>query len=76
MFSAESKQVANFSGHEQKLYCCLWSPTDPDVVFSGGDDCILHAFRISKQKNKRPSGKGKEYLSCAHAYANAMYVRC
>ena len=57
VFSQESKQVANFSGHEQRLYCCLWSPTDPDVVFSGGEDCCLHAFRVSRQRNKRPQGK-------------------
>ena len=60
-FSPESKeqQVANFSGHEQRLYSVLWSPADPDVVLSGGEDCCLHAFRVSRQRNRRPPGKVK-----------------
>ena len=49
--------MANFSGHEQRLYCCLWSPADPDVVLSGGEDCCLHAFRVSRQRNRRPQAK-------------------
>ena len=54
------KPVANFGEHFGRLLCCLWSPTDPDLIYTAGDDSTLRGFHISQQKNKVPKKAGKK----------------
>ncbi len=50
--------IANFSEHHGRVFCVQWSPKDPDVVFSGSEDCTLRGWRISEQHNVLPVKKG------------------
>ena len=45
-----SKQslLINFCGHRGILYTVVWSAFDEDLIFSGGEDNYLHAWRPSK----------------------------
>ncbi|XP_043214778.1 gem-associated protein 5-like [Amphibalanus amphitrite] len=41
--------VAVYSGHHRPVRCCLPHPLLPGHVFSGGDDCSLHLWRVDEQ---------------------------
>ena len=46
--------VSNFSGHAGRLFCGLWSPTDHNIVFTGGEDSTIFGWNILEQKDKVP----------------------
>lgn len=46
--------LANYRGHVGFLLCVDWSPTDPDVIWTGGKDFTVQEWRISKQDFTKP----------------------
>lgn len=46
--------LANYRGHSEKILCCMFSNTDLNTVFSGGEDYTLHKWRIDAQTNILP----------------------
>ena len=46
--------VANYRGHSGRLLSVQWSATDSDMIYTGGDDFCVHAWRISQQQHKVP----------------------
>lgn len=47
---AEVKPLANFQGHEARAVTCLWHPSDPDLVLTGGEDSFLFCWSVKGQK--------------------------
>lgn len=47
---AKGDPLIRFEGHRGILYCVVWSASDKDLVFTGGEDNYLHAWRPSKQR--------------------------
>uniref|UniRef100_A0A8C4X1H5 Gem (nuclear organelle) associated protein 5 n=1 Tax=Eptatretus burgeri TaxID=7764 RepID=A0A8C4X1H5_EPTBU len=53
------KSLYNYRGHVGRLMAIAWSHTDPDSVWTGGDDCSLHCWHPSQQEYTKPP-KGKK----------------
>ncbi|CAH8500175.1 unnamed protein product [Heterobilharzia americana] len=49
-----SLSISNFRAHRSRLFTCLWSRQDPDLVFSGGELCHLFGWQPSKQLFNQP----------------------
>ncbi|KAJ9592049.1 hypothetical protein L9F63_001428, partial [Diploptera punctata] len=47
--------IANYCLHSSHVYCCAWSPLDPDLVITGATDFTLRVWKISKQTQTLPS---------------------
>lgn len=54
--------VCNYRGHSGRLLCVQWSPVDPDLVWTGGDDFTIQEWAVSKQEHVRPP-KSEWYYS-------------
>lgn len=52
--------VANYRGHWGRAISCCWSPVDPDVIFSGGEDCAVRSWRVSEQRDRLPPSKAEK----------------
>jgi WD40 repeat protein len=48
------KPLANYRGHSEKLLCCLFSNSDSNIVYSGGEDYCLHKWKIDAQSEIMP----------------------
>ncbi|XP_077983936.1 gem-associated protein 5-like [Glandiceps talaboti] len=46
--------VANYRGHHGRLFSIVWSATDSDSVYSGGEDFTLQRWRVSQQEHVKP----------------------
>lgn len=50
--------LANFRGHNGRVFCCLWSSDtcadDQELILTGGEDCMVMAWKPSKQPEKIP----------------------
>lgn len=57
---ARDHGVANFRGHHGRVYCCQWSWSDSDLVFSGGEDYCVIGWRPSQQEHTLPT-RGRRY---------------
>lgn len=57
----QEEALANYRGHVGFLLCVDWSPTDPDVIWTGGKDFTVQEWKISKQEHTRPP-KGERLL--------------
>ena len=53
----KKEPISNFSGHAGRLFCGLWSPIDPNIVFTGGEDSTIYGWNINNQKDKLPVKK-------------------
>lgn len=42
--------LARYTGHSGRLMCVIWSLTDPDLIYTGSEDCCLHAWKITLNK--------------------------
>ncbi|XP_047143757.1 gem-associated protein 5 isoform X1 [Hydra vulgaris] len=53
--------IAHYGGHIGRVYTVMWSYSDRDVLYSGGDDFTLQRWRISEQnfKTSSPAKKSK-----------------
>uniref|UniRef100_UPI00358F6F84 gem-associated protein 5-like isoform X3 n=1 Tax=Myxine glutinosa TaxID=7769 RepID=UPI00358F6F84 len=75
------KPLYNYRGHVGRLLAIAWSHTDPDSVWTGGDDCSLHCWHPTRQEHTKPpkgkkgvelerkkvgSSKGKAHLASLH----------
>ncbi|GAB6029113.1 Gem-associated protein 5 [Chamberlinius hualienensis] len=48
----ERKLIACYINHTARVLCAEWNPADPNMIFSGGEDFMVHAWKISEQPNK------------------------
>jgi len=46
--------LANYRGHSEKILCCMFSNTDSNVVYSGGEDYSVHRWRVDQQTDTLP----------------------
>jgi WD40 repeat protein len=46
--------LVNYRGHTSRVLCVSWDVCDPDLVYSGGEDSCLHAWRLSAQTHTAP----------------------
>ena len=47
--------IANYRGHIGRVYTVMWSYSDCDVLYTGGDDFTVHRWKISEQIFQTPS---------------------
>ena len=40
--------------------CCLWHPTIPGLILTGGEDCSLYLWRPEKQTHTKPVERKKK----------------
>lgn len=45
---SKGQTIASYHGHRGRLLCVQWSGSDPDVVFTGGEDFTFHKWRVSR----------------------------
>lgn len=50
----EGSALVNYRGHSEKVLCCMFSNSDFNSVYSGGEDYSLHRWRIDKQTYTTP----------------------
>ena len=50
--------VANYRGHSGRLMTVTWSPADPDIIYTGGDDFTVQPWKISQQEHQTPPKGG------------------
>ncbi|CAI9731708.1 gem-associated protein 5 [Octopus vulgaris] len=43
----KGEALAHYRGHSGRLMCVSWSLTDPNLIYTGSDDCFLHGWRMS-----------------------------
>ncbi|XP_076993601.1 gem-associated protein 5 isoform X2 [Tamandua tetradactyla] len=53
--------LCNFRGHRGRLLCVVWSPLDPDCIYSGADDFCVYRWLTSMQDHSRPP-QGKKSI--------------
>ena len=55
----ESTGLANFRGHNGRLFCGLYSPNsdNPDEILTGGDDSMVYGWNVKDQPEKMPIKK-------------------
>lgn len=46
--ASKGQTIASYHGHRGRLLCVQWSGSDPDVVFTGGEDFTFHKWRVSR----------------------------
>ncbi|XP_017655904.1 gem-associated protein 5 isoform X1 [Nannospalax galili] len=51
----------NFRGHRGRLLCVVWSPVDPECIYSGADDFCVYRWLTSMQDHSRPP-QGKKSI--------------
>ncbi|MEJ1272971.1 gem nuclear organelle associated protein 5 [Cricetulus griseus] len=51
----------NFRGHRGRLLCVVWSPVDPECIYSGADDFCVYRWLTSMQDHSRPP-QGKKCI--------------
>lgn len=42
--------LATYMDHLGNVFCCMWSPLDPDLIITGSTDFTLRIWRLSDQK--------------------------
>ncbi|XP_077448071.1 gem-associated protein 5 isoform X2 [Stigmatopora argus] len=53
--------LCNYRGHLGYLLSVVWSPIEPDVIWTGGKDFTVQEWRVSKQEFTKPP-KGKKMV--------------
>ncbi|XP_006165160.1 gem-associated protein 5 isoform X2 [Tupaia chinensis] len=56
-----AEPLCNFRGHRGRLLCVVWSPLDPDCIYSGADDFCVYKWLTSMQDHSRPP-QGKKSI--------------
>jgi WD40 repeat protein len=63
------KPLANYRGHSEKLLCCLFSNSDSNIVYSGGEDYCLHKWKIDAQSEIMPPEECKyDFNKCCFLF--------
>ncbi|XP_006894808.1 PREDICTED: gem-associated protein 5 [Elephantulus edwardii] len=57
----QEEPLCNFRGHRGRLLCVVWSPLDPECVYSGADDFCVYRWLTSSQDHCRPP-QGKKSI--------------
>lgn len=52
--------IACFTQHSAPLYSCLWSPFNPDIAMSAGQDGTVCFWGVLDQEYKTPIAKNKD----------------
>ena len=49
--------IGTYTGHSGPVFCCMWSPLDPDFIITGSADFTVQIWKLSGLEAVMPTGK-------------------